>query len=180
MENPFSSLDDKKLMLKYQQGDHMAFDVLYSRHKDKVYSYIAKRVHQTGEIEDLYQKVFIKFHKAKKLYDPKYEVLPWLYTITKNEFLDFIKKRKMESVEFNEQIHGVSNTDDSPESENFDLRKEKALSANEKKAIELRYLKESEFEEISKILSTSTSNARKLVSRGLKKLKAKYQRGTLS
>ena len=56
-------------MLKYQAGDNMAFDVLYSRHKDKVYSYLSKRLRDQDQCEDLFQKVFTKFHRSKKLYN---------------------------------------------------------------------------------------------------------------
>ena len=101
--NPYINLEDKELMLKYQDGDHMAFDVLYSRHKNKVYSYLAKRLHSHNEIHDLFQRVFVKLHKSRHLYQEKYEVLPWIYTITKSEFLDFVKKNKIETIEFKEE-----------------------------------------------------------------------------
>lgn len=173
MVNPFLNLEDKDLMLKYQTGDHMAFEVLYDRHKDKVYSYIAKRLHQKDHIEDLYQKIFMKFHKSRKLYDEKYEVLPWLYTITKSEFLDFIKKKNVNTVEFKEEYHeeiSISNH----EKLSIDLSKEKNLTEKEKQAISLRYLEDNDFDEIATALKTSHSNARKIISRGLKKLKDKY------
>lgn len=172
VENPFTHLDDKELMLKYQDGDHMAFNTLYIRHKDKVYSYIAKRLHSSNEVEDLFQKVFIKFHKSRKLYNAKYQVLPWIYTITKSEYLDFIKKKKIDLVEFKEEFHSDQQEQTTT---SFDINDEKLLSANEKKAISERYFNDKDFDEISTLLKTSESNARKLISRGLKKLKEKYR-----
>lgn len=165
-------------MLRYQKEDHLAFQELYSRHKDKVYSYIAKRLVKKDEIEDLYQKAFMKFHKSRALYDPKYEVLPWLYTITKSEFLDFIKKKQLESVEFNESLHSseLASVKIASSDRAFDIQAEKGLSRKEKDAIELRYFNEKEFEEISALLETSQAGARKLISRGLKKLREKYKR----
>lgn len=150
----------------------MAFEILYKRHKDKVYSYINKRLHKTDDIEDLFQKVFMKFHKSRHLYSSKYKVLPWLYTVTRSEFLDFIKKKKVNTSEFNEKIH--TQTEDSL-SESFDIQDEKSLSQKEKDAIELRYINDSDFLEISALLNTTESNARKIISRGLNKLKNKYR-----
>ena len=159
-------------MLKYQGGDHMAFEVLYMRHKDKVYSYISNRLHKADDIEDLFQKVFTKFHKSRRLYDPKYEVLPWIYTVTKSEFLDFIKKKKVATAEFDEKIHTHHKANDT---DLIDIQSEEVLTQKEKDAIELRYINDNDFLEISSLLSTTETNARKIISRGLSKLKKKYR-----
>jgi RNA polymerase sigma-70 factor, ECF subfamily len=169
--NPFSDLTDKELMLKYQAGDNMAFDVLYSRHKDKVYSYLSKRLRDQDQCEDLFQKVFTKFHRSKKLYNSNYQVLPWLYTITKSEFLDFIKKRHHIKTEFVEEQHTFHQNKTEPI---FDLNSEDTLSLDEREAITLRYLNEFDFLEIAKILNKTETNTRKILSRGLQKLKQKY------
>lgn len=170
--NPYINLEDKELMLKYQDGDHMAFDVLYSRHKDKVYSYLAKRLHSHNEIHDLFQRVFVKLHKSRHLYQEKYEVLPWIYTITKSEFLDFVKKNKIETIEFKEE--NFLSSENEPNNE-FDLESEKQLSENEKSALKERYYSDKDFSEIAQILKTNESNTRKIISRGLKKLRVKYK-----
>ena len=172
MANPYINLEDKELMLKYQDGDYMAFNVLYSRHKDKVYSYLSKRLHSQDEVDDLFQKVFTKLHKSRRLYSDKYEVLPWFYTITKSEFLDFIKKKKVDSVEFKEQYHGVN---EETSENDFDLDSEQQLSTKEKEAIKERYHNDKDFKEIAELLQTSEANTRKLISRGLAKLRSKYQ-----
>lgn len=160
-------------MLKYQDGDHMAFNVLYKRHKSRVYSYLNKRLHDKSQLEDLYQRVFVKFHKSRHLYKENYEVLPWLYTITRSELLDFLKMRKIEILEFDERSFSIE-----PESDfMIDLQNESNLSEREKVAIKNRYLNDKDFDEISNLLSTSQSNTRKIISRGLKKLKLKYKGG---
>ena len=171
-QNPYINLKDKELMLKYQDGDHMAFDVLYSRHKDKVYTYLTKRLHSQDEIHDLFQRVFVKLHKSRHLYKEKYEVLPWIYTVTKSEFLDFIKKNKIETIEFQEDNFSSPKKDTNEE---FDLDSEKHLSEKEKTALKDRYYNDKDFSEIAQLLKTSESNTRKIISRGLKKLRAKYK-----
>lgn len=170
--NPYINLEDKELMLKYQNGDHMAFDVLYSRHNDKVYSYLNKRLHSHDEIDDLFQKVFVKLHKSKSLYQDKYDVLPWIYTITRSEFLDHIKKKKLDTIEFNEESYAT----ESLESENeFDIDAQKNLSEKEKNALKERYYEDKDFSVIAKLLDTSESNTRKIISRAIKKLRKKIE-----
>ncbi|WP_127716882.1 RNA polymerase sigma factor [Halobacteriovorax sp. HLS] len=174
MGNPFSHLDDKKLMELYQADESQAFQVLYERHQSKVYTYLYKRLSDTNSINDIFQNTFLKFHKVRFKYDPKYEVLQWIYTITRNEFLDYVKKKKVETTELQEELLIL----EEESSEKIDINLENAsLSSNEKKAIDLRYFSDNEFEEISILLNTSSSNVRKIISRGIGKLRKKYLAG---
>lgn len=176
MSKSLINMEDKELMLLYQKDDHLAFEALYMRHKGKIYSYLKRRLHHTSDVDDLYQKVLLKLHKSRGLYDSKYDVLPWFYTITKSVLLDFFKLKKVDFESFEENDFSIA---EQKIDSSFDIDKEKQLSAKEKDAIKLRYLEESDFLEISKLLKTSESNVRKLVSRGLKKLKTKYSGGEL-
>lgn len=171
MANPYSQLEDEKLMLLYQNDDHLAFEVIYQRHKSRVYEYLNKRLHDKQYIEDLFQLVFVKFHRSRHLYDAKHPLLKWIYTITRSEFLDFIKKKKIETVELNDETISI---DEAEIEVPFDIENEKSLSDNERKAIQLKYYSDKDYDEISKILKTSQSNSRKLISRGIKKLKLKF------
>ena len=170
MVNPFSHLTDDKLMELYKNGDDMAFEVIYSRHKERDYSYLSRRLIDTNIIDDTFQNIFIKFHKSRNLYNSEYSLLKWIYTISRSELLDAIKKNKVSLVEFKDE-YIVSNSESSEKP--IDLESIKSLTAKEKDAIELRYYADEDFSEISKALNTSEANSRKLVSRGLKKLRIK-------
>lgn len=161
--------NDKQLMLKYQKGDSMAFETLYLRHKDKVYSYLAYRIFDENQLEDTFQKVFLKFHKSRHLYQEKYELLPWLYTITKSVLLDVLKKKKVKYVKFDEEYH--QHLDNKEGVELFDIESQKKLSKKEKMVLKFRYEDDKEFKEIAKVLDTSSSNIRKILSRAIKKLR---------
>jgi RNA polymerase sigma factor (sigma-70 family) len=171
MENPFSHLEDTKLMELYKNGENMAFEVIYLRHKDRVYSYLDKRLSDKNVIEDIFQSIFIKFHNSRHLYSSEHPLLKWIYTICRSELLDSVKKsRKVKLVSLNEDqlVSEPIELDDK-----IDLDSVKSLSEKEKLAIKLRYYSEEDFTDISKALKTSEANSRKLVSRGIKKLKAK-------
>ena len=171
MVNPFSHLEDTKLMELYKNGENMAFEVIYLRHKDRVYSYLDKRLSDKNVIEDVFQSIFVKFHNSRHLYSSEHPLLKWIYTICRSELLDSVKKsRKIKLVSINEDqlICETKEIDDK-----IDLDSVKSLSDKEKLAIKLRYYSEEDFTDISKALKTSEANSRKLVSRGIKKLKAK-------
>ena len=174
MGNPFSHLDDKKLMELYRKDEALAFEVLYERHQAKVYTYLHKRLPHSDSVNDVFQNVFTKFHKARHKFDPKYEVLQWIYTITKNELLDYLKKKKINTIQIQEELLST----ETQEHEQIDISLENAaLSTKEKEAIRLRYFSQKDFDEISHLLETNNTNVRKIISRGIAKLRKKYQQG---
>jgi len=161
---------DEKLMQRYQKGDLEAFGVLYARHKSKVYGYLIKNLKDVNKADEVFQNVFVKLHRKKEQYDPKHLFVKWLFVITKTQMLDFIKGQKTKE-EFNENIHSP---EPQKEAEKVDFNQISSLSENEKLALSMRYYEEGEFSEIANALRTSSSNARKIISRALKKLKREY------
>ncbi|MAX65720.1 MAG: hypothetical protein CME66_02190 [Halobacteriovoraceae bacterium] len=170
MGNPFSHLEDEKLMELYKNGENMAFEVIYLRHKDRVYSYLDKRLSDKNAIEDIFQSIFVKFHKSRHLYDNKHPLLKWLYVICKSELLDAYKKNKVKFVQLTDD---KLPTDSTQTNDKINLDDIESLSLKEKKALELRYYLDEDFAQMAKTLKTSEANSRKLVSRGIKKLKIK-------
>jgi len=174
MGNPFSHLSDEKLMKLYQEGENMAFELLYARHKAKVYSYLNKRVSQEL-VDDIFQSIFIKFHKTRKRYNAQYPLLKWIYVICRSELLDALKKKKIQTIEF--QDNQIGSPDKRGAEFIISLEHESTLTNDERDALQRRYFSDQEFKEISTSLNTSESNVRKLISRGLKKLRDKYLGG---
>ncbi|OIQ18931.1 MAG: hypothetical protein BM556_06515 [Bacteriovorax sp. MedPE-SWde] len=173
--NPFSHLEDEKLMKLYQEDEFLAFEVLYERHRDRVYSYIQKRLHKQNDIDEVFQNVFLKFHRSKNLYNDKYLVVQWVYTITRSELLDFCKKKKLEVVEFDDAQHGTQQEQNDNE---LDLSEYKNLTEKERDVLKRKFYSDEDYEEISKALETSQANARKIVSRALNKIRKKLIGGS--
>ena len=178
MGNPFSHLKDEKLMELYKNGENMAFEVIYLRHKDRIYSYLDKRLFDKNAIDDIFQGIFIKFHKSRKLYNSDYPLLKWIYTICRSELLDSLKKNKLKLVQLSDDLLAVEATEPNLTTDKVDIDSIKSLSDKEKQALKLRYYSDEDFVGISKALNTSEANSRKLVSRGIKKLKAKFLGGS--
>jgi RNA polymerase sigma-70 factor, ECF subfamily len=162
---------DEELMLLYQNGSVEAFEELYIRYNSKVYGYLKKRLNSNDAIEDLFQKIFMRLHEQKDKFNKGYLFAPWLFTITRNILIDWYRVKKHIPTDQIEYLKDMQIED----------KKEEHLAVNEvvellplkyKQAIQLRYSEGFEFNEIAKALNLTESNARKLVSRGLGKLKA--------
>jgi RNA polymerase sigma factor (sigma-70 family) len=167
---------DEELMAAYQLGSEEAFRALYDRHSKKIFGYLMTRTRSNQLASDLTQETFVKIHKSKHLYNPSLPVLPWIFSITHSVMIDGFRKEArhvavqkpnldtFDSVELNQ-------IDRAPESEGALLPFLASLPANQKVALEMRYVDEKTFEEIAASLKTSPLNVRQIISRGVKRLK---------
>lgn len=166
---------DEELMLLYQNGSEEAFQALYSRHSSKIFGFIKSRIKNREEAQELFQEVFVKIHKSKHLYNRTFPFLPWIFTVTKNAVIDRARIMKIK-VEGSYEIDLIAAPEVSLDSGISNLSPAlNELSIVQRKAIELRYLNDQTFEEISKVLKTSPMNVRKIVSRAVQQLRTFMQ-----
>ena len=60
--------DEDELMLAYGRGDSAAFEVLFGRYKDKVFSFFLRATGNRALAEDLFQTAFLRLHRARRGY----------------------------------------------------------------------------------------------------------------
>lgn len=173
-----TELTDEQLMKLYQSGDEEAFKTLYDRHSSKVFGFLKSRIRNDQKVSEIYQEVFIKVHKSKNLYNDTLPLLPWIFTITRTVMIDELRKEK------NVTFVSAENLDSIPaieieQPENFFEAAEKLalLPKTQKVAIEMRYLNDQTFEQIAERLKVSPTNARQIISRGVKRLRELISEG---
>ncbi|MBK9324257.1 MAG: RNA polymerase sigma factor [Bdellovibrionaceae bacterium] len=169
----FKDKSDEDLMESYKMGEVVAFELLFERHSGKVLSYLSKRLQAPKEAQDLLQEVFFKLHRSRHQYNRTLPFSPWLFSITRSMWIDFLKKRRLEDATDPEVVDKLVQVTSGLGSSELSFGKEilDHLPSNQKEAVGLRVYDEATFEEIALKLSTSPENARQLVSRGLKRLK---------
>jgi len=163
---------DQELMQDYCNDQAGAFQEIYQRHQAKVYGYLSKRL-KADHVDEVFQNVFLKFHKKRQSYDPKFDLAAWLYTITKSTLIDFIRKKERYTQLLQEIIIEESAQKDQivPESHKNAFEWKNHLKGKSLDAIQLRYEQGLEFDEMAQALKTSPSNVRKIISRSLLKLR---------
>lgn len=87
-------LDDKKLIQQYLKGDQLALEILFKKYLKPIYSFSYKNVGNSAEAEDITQEVFVKVWKNIKKFDQKKSFKPWIFQISKNTSIDFLRKKK--------------------------------------------------------------------------------------
>ena len=165
---------DEQLMERYKNGSMEAFEELYGRHKAKVYGYLSKRVRSRFDRDEIQQNVFLKLHRSRHKYNSSFPFLPWLFTICRSVMIDFIRSKEAKEGKL-VQDDGIIDTLASAEkgaSEIDALAPAMAkLNEDQREAIKMRFREDFSFEEIAKRLDTSVPNARKVISRAVKKLR---------
>jgi RNA polymerase sigma-70 factor (ECF subfamily) len=87
---------DRALIAQFQQGDQRAFEILFARHRDQVYTklYLLVRDHEVAS--DLFQDVFIKVVDVLRggKYNEEGKFLPWVLRIAHNAGIDHFRRQK--------------------------------------------------------------------------------------
>ncbi len=78
----------------FQAGDQQAFEELIRPHEKKVYNIALKLVKNEHDAYDLAQEALLKVYKALENFEYKSNFSTWLYRITYNTCLDFLRKEK--------------------------------------------------------------------------------------
>ena len=96
-ESAARRVDEAELVRRAQQGDAQAFGALYEQHVDRVYAYIAHRVGNRADAEDLTEDVFLRALVHLNRFRWRGSLLPWLLTIARSLVADHWRRRSREA-----------------------------------------------------------------------------------
>lgn len=172
---------DEELVRAMQGGDDRAFDALYERYFQKIYTFVVRRVghHQTAE--DLVSDVFMKAFTHRQSFVWKTSFSAWIYRIATNRVTDHHRTRKP-SEEFDETQHDQPSTvPHAPDEVDRDILRKKLetilekLPERERIAVTMKFYGECDNGEIAKALKVTVNNVGVIVHRALKKCQAIYE-----
>lgn len=96
--NPNQAVDnsnqDWTWIQSFQAGDRSGFDQIFRKYKSIVINLSFRFVKDQGIAEEIAQEVFVKIYEKKVKSDPKSKFSTWLYRVTVNASLDFLRHRK--------------------------------------------------------------------------------------
>jgi RNA polymerase sigma-70 factor, ECF subfamily len=92
---------DDELIASFKAGDHSAFQELVLKYEQRVYNHCLRMVSDEVESYDLTQEVFLKVFRKIKNYEHTYSFYTWLYRITVNCCIDYLRRKRR-------HIQGVS------------------------------------------------------------------------
>lgn len=116
------ALKDFDLIDKAKNGDEQAYAELLQRYKKSVYFTILKMVRNVDDAEDLTIEAFAKAFKNLHKFNPKYTFSTWLFRVATNNCIDFLRKKKNDTLSASSSLSGFSNMGDSPNEPDIDVR----------------------------------------------------------
>ena len=176
---------DEKLVSAVLSGENIYFAEIFRRYQKKLFLYLRHLIGANDETEDLLQNVFTKSYEHLDSFDQKRKFSSWIYRISHNEAVNYLKKKSRRRLVAWEDI--VSSKDrmetadgrDSPEEawikEELRQEVEQALERLPKKYEEilvLRYFLDKSYTEMSDITGRPENTVATLLNRAKKKLLA--------
>ena len=95
---------DAALVARAQAGDMQAFEDLVRQYRNQVYALSFHFVKNREEAWDISQEVFIKAYRSMNQFRGEASFKSWLLRITSNQCKDFLKKRRLSTVPFEEAV----------------------------------------------------------------------------
>ncbi|MAT79318.1 MAG: RNA polymerase subunit sigma-70 [Flavobacteriales bacterium] len=159
-----------------------SFDNLLNSNWDYVYNYLLKKTSNEYISEEITIKSFSKAFEKIKMYDPKYNFKTWLISIAKNNYSDYLKKKKLLFKEVSSQKIESIVSEINPEQhminrENYDNLNSKIdeLKPMYRDMIKYRYLEDLSIQEISKKLNQPVNTVKIKIFRAKKLLSDKLK-----
>jgi len=111
-EGTQSEPDDRTLVERCQTGELEAYEVLVGRYRQRVFSLAYGMLRNEQDATDLSQETFVKAWQAIRGFKKNASFYTWLYRITTNLCIDFVRKRdRRPTVPFEETIDPDSDAD---------------------------------------------------------------------
>lgn len=119
--------EDNLNALRAADGNDAAFEILVRKYEKLVSTCVYSIVGNTEDTLDVSQETFLKVYKSLGSFKGDSEFSTWLYRIAKNTALDFVRKRKQNTVSIDSS---------GEENEGFDIPDESTSASPEKKALQ--------------------------------------------
>ena len=84
---------DQQLVVRVQEGDKRAFDLLVLKYQHKVHAIVGRFVRDTDEVADVVQEAFIKAYRALPKFRGESQFYTWLYRIARNAGVDYTRRK---------------------------------------------------------------------------------------
>jgi RNA polymerase sigma-70 factor (ECF subfamily) len=170
-------LEEESLVRRAQAKDAEAFVWLYEAYFDKVYRYVAVRIGNALEAEDITQDVFLKALNSISSY--RWQGVPflaWLYRIARNKLIDRYRKKPavpdipLDGIHLTEEGDPVEMAEIRTEIERV-MRAAKKLTEAQQEVIALRFIADLSIADVAQAMSRSQGAVKALQHSALEALR---------
>lgn len=176
-------MDDKQILKKIKAGDRFAFAELVETYQSKVIHISYSMLSDYEDACDAAQEVFVKVFRSADSFRGDSSLSTWIYRITKNVCMDFLRKRKEKTVSIDEEKedapkYDIPDTEHSPEqiTEKNEIKRLvrealMSLDNDSRLIITLFDIEGLRYEEIASVLKIPVGTVKSRLNRAREKLK---------
>lgn len=151
----------KNLFAEIKNNNNIAFEKFYSKYDKLVLKITYSILKNKNDAEDVMQLVFEKIYSMNKEKLPTKNEASWLYSVTRNETLNYLKSNKN-----NINLYDLYEIEDNNNELDKVIEREKynklisKLNDDEKEIVSLKIISNCSFEEIGKVLNMPTGTVK--------------------
>ena len=150
-------LPDEQIVAKVLAGNKHLFGEIVTRYQNKLLRYIRYLTNNSNDSEDIAQETFIKVYRNLNGFNQRLKFSSWVFRIAHNEAINFIKKRSLILIAPDEfykvENHLFANNQKSSLITEITVKQLlKTLPMKYREPLELYYIEERSYSEISDIL----------------------------
>ncbi len=168
------SLTDEQLISQFANGNNQAFDVLLSRHKNRIFTYILYIVRNRDLAEDIFQESFMKVIMTIKQgrYTENGKFYAFVTRVAHNLIIDYYRRERNENTISNEEFSEVDLFNNSKlcdeniedllvKNQVYDdvTKLVRHLPENQQEVVKMRFYDDLSFKEIADLTGVSINTA---------------------
>jgi RNA polymerase sigma-70 factor (ECF subfamily) len=182
--------DARQIARGLRQGDLILLDALVGQYQYRLVRYLIYLLGRREDVDDLVQETWLRVLARGRSYDGRSRFEPWLFTIARNLALDHLRKRKIFSLDSNEdarqKTEALSPVSNAPSPFLLAARTEDArrlacslqtLNPIYREALVLRFQEELSLEEIAAVVGAPVATVASRIYRALAALRAQLDGG---
>jgi RNA polymerase sigma-70 factor (ECF subfamily) len=178
---PLSHEPDERILVEAAQRDPSRFAELYERNFDRVYVYVARRLADRSDVEDVTAEVFRQALVNLGQFEWRgVPFLAWLLRIATNAVTDHWRRvsreQLMPDADGPEPVPADPADIDAVERRALLFRLVRALPADQRRVIEMRFAEEKGVREIARELNRTDGAVKQLQFRAIQNLRAQLQK----
>ncbi|MBD0286976.1 MAG: sigma-70 family RNA polymerase sigma factor [Flavisolibacter sp.] len=167
---------DNELVIRLREDDVGAFNALYWKYHQAVYANIFKLTKEVEVTQDILQEVFIALWEKRSSIDINQTVSGWLFVVSYNKSISYLKRALKESVisnEWNEEMQPAEESEINVREVQLQLLEDALgqLSPQKKKVFELCKLQGKSYEETARELNISKHTVKEYLSAAIANVK---------
>ena len=112
---PFETTTERELLRLASEGNQRAFETIFNRYKDKLYSFTLKLTASPEATQDIIQDTFLKLWRDRKSLTTIEHFSSYLFMMTRNQSVNALKRFARETLILSNLKLAESHTHHSPE-----------------------------------------------------------------